>query len=87
MLVACVRRGDGREAGRKGGFLQLARADQAHALALSMESKRSSLTSLDQSLARMDTQLRQIEARRSEITEQLAAGSDPIAELEAERLI
>ena len=60
-------------------------ADQAHALALSMESKRSSLTSLEQSLARMDTQLRQIEARRSEIAEQLAAGSDPIAELEAER--
>ncbi|WP_114240681.1 chromosome segregation protein SMC [Dyella sp. C9] len=60
-------------------------ADQAHALALSMESKRSSLTSLEQALARMETQLRQIEARRSEITEQLAAGSDPIAELEAER--
>ncbi|HET6553115.1 MAG TPA: chromosome segregation protein SMC, partial [Dyella sp.] len=60
-------------------------ADQAHALALSMESKRSSLSSLEQSLARMEAQLRQIEARRSEIAEQLAAGSDPIAELEAER--
>jgi len=60
-------------------------ADQAHALALSMESKRSSLTSLEQALARMETQLRQIEARRSEIATQLAAGSDPIAELEAER--
>ncbi|WP_130618808.1 chromosome segregation protein SMC [Dyella amyloliquefaciens] len=60
-------------------------ADQAHALALSMESKRSSLSSLEQALARMETQLRQIEARRSEIAEQLAAGSDPIAELEAER--
>src|SRR5690348_10747903 len=33
----------------------------------------------------MDAQLRQIEARRNEIAEQLAAGSDPIAELEAER--
>jgi chromosome segregation protein len=60
-------------------------ADQAHALALSMESKRSSLTSLEQALARMDSQIRQIDARRTEITEQLAAGSDPIAELEAER--
>jgi chromosome segregation protein len=60
-------------------------ADQAHALALSLESKRSSLASLEQSLARMEHQLRQIEARRSEVAEQLAAGSDPIAELEAER--
>ncbi|MGB3271155.1 MAG: chromosome segregation protein SMC [Rhodanobacter sp.] len=60
-------------------------ADQAHALALSLESRRSSLGSLEQSLGRMDAQLRQIEARRSEIAEQLAAGSDPIAELEAER--
>src|SRR5690242_6223003 len=60
-------------------------ADQAHALALSLESKRSSLASLEQALARMENQLRQIEARRGEIAEQLAAGSDPIAELEAER--
>jgi chromosome segregation protein len=60
-------------------------ADQAHALALSLESKRSSLASLEQALARMENQIRQIEARRSEIAEQLAAGSDPIAELEAER--
>ena len=60
-------------------------ADQAHALALSMESKRSSLTSLEQALARMDSQIRVIEARRTEIAEQLEAGSDPIAELEAER--
>ena len=60
-------------------------ADQAHALALSLESKRSSLTSLEQALARMETQIRQIKSRRTEIAEQLAAGSDPIAELEAER--
>ena len=60
-------------------------ADQSHSLALSLESKRSSLASLGQALARMDTQLRQIEARRNEIGEQLAAGTDPIAELEAER--
>jgi len=60
-------------------------AEQSHALALSLESRRSSRASLEQSLARMDTQLRQIEARRDEIAQQLAAGSDPIAELEAER--
>ncbi len=60
-------------------------ADQAHALALSLESKRSALASLDQALSRMETQIRQIESRRTEIAEQLAAGSDPIAELEAER--
>ncbi|TCV97313.1 condensin subunit Smc [Luteibacter rhizovicinus] len=60
-------------------------AEQSHQLALGMESKRSALSSLEQALARMDTQLRQIVARRTEIEEQLAAGSDPIAELEAER--
>jgi chromosome segregation protein len=60
-------------------------ADQSHALALSLESKRSSLASLEQALGRMDAQLHQIEARRDQINEQLAAGSDPIAELEAER--
>ncbi|WP_329743098.1 chromosome segregation protein SMC [Dyella sp. A6] len=60
-------------------------SEQVHALALSMESKRSSLASLEQSLARMETQLRQIESRRTEIAQQLEAGSDPIAELEAER--
>ena len=60
-------------------------AEQAHALALALESKRAALASLEQSLARMDVQLRQIAARRGELAEQLAAGSDPIAELEAER--
>jgi chromosome segregation protein len=60
-------------------------AEQSHSLALALESKRSSLSSLEQTLARMHTQLRQIEARRNEITEQLAAGSDPIAELASER--
>ncbi|KAF1006459.1 MAG: Chromosome partition protein Smc [Luteibacter sp.] len=60
-------------------------ADQSHQLALSMESKRAALTSLEQALARLDTQLRQVVARRDEIDEQLAAGSDPIVELESER--
>ncbi len=60
-------------------------ADQAHALALGLESKRSSLASLEQTLTRMRGQLQQIETRRGEVAEQLAAGSNPIAELEAER--
>ncbi|HEY4090628.1 MAG TPA: chromosome segregation protein SMC [Luteibacter sp.] len=60
-------------------------ADQSHQLALSMESKRAALTSLEQALARLDNQLRQVTMRRDEIDEQLAAGSDPIAELEEER--
>ena len=60
-------------------------ADQSHALALSMESRRSSLASLNPAMARLENQLRQVDQRRSEIAEQLAAGSDPITELEGER--
>ncbi|MEO7072289.1 MAG: chromosome segregation protein SMC, partial [Rhodanobacter sp.] len=60
-------------------------AEQSHALALALESRRASCVSLEQSLARMDSQLKQIELRRSDIAEQLAAGSDPTAELESER--
>ncbi len=60
-------------------------AEQSHALALALESRRASLASLEQSLARMDHQLKQIELRRNDIVEQLAAGSDPTAELESER--
>lgn len=60
-------------------------AEQAHSLALSLESKRSSLSALQQTLARAEAQLRQIDGRRTHLAEQLAAGSDPIAELEAER--
>ncbi|MEO8748672.1 MAG: chromosome segregation protein SMC, partial [Rhodanobacter sp.] len=52
-------------------------AEVTHALALSLESRRSSLTSLDQSLLRTATQLQHIEMRRMEISEQLAAGTDP----------
>ena len=60
-------------------------AEQSHQLALGMESKRSALSGLEQALGRMDAQLKQIQSRRTEIAEQLAAGTDPIAELEAER--
>ena len=60
-------------------------ADQSHSLALALESRRSSLASLEQSLARMTAQLEQIAVRRNELSAQLAAGSDPTAELEGER--
>ena len=60
-------------------------ADQSHALALGLESRRSSLSSLEQTFGRMEAQLAQIALRRADIVEQLAAGSDPITELEAER--
>jgi chromosome segregation protein len=60
-------------------------ADAAHLHALGIESKRSSVASLDQALLRMHGQLAQLETRKSEIAEQLAAGSNPLAELEAER--
>jgi chromosome segregation protein len=60
-------------------------AEQAHSLALALESKRSTVSSLEQALLRLEAQLRLVSLRRDEIVEQLAAGSDPIAELEAER--
>ncbi|HET7269422.1 MAG TPA: chromosome segregation protein SMC [Oleiagrimonas sp.] len=60
-------------------------AEQMHALALGIESKRSSLASLEQALSRMGSQLQQLDARRTDIGEQLASGTDPIEELEAER--
>ncbi len=60
-------------------------AEQTHALALALESRRASLASLQQSLLRMDDQLQHIAVRRNDIAEQLAAGDTPAAELEAER--
>ena len=60
-------------------------ADTAHLHALSIESKRSSVVSLEQALQRMHAQLAQLEARKSEIAQQLAAGSSPLDALEAER--
>jgi chromosome segregation protein len=60
-------------------------AERAHLHALSIESKRSSMASLEQALARMQAQLSQLESRRTEIAQQLASGSDPLAALESER--
>jgi chromosome segregation protein len=59
--------------------------EAAHQVALSIESRRSAVASLDQSLQRMRAQLAQHEARRGEIAAQLAAGGDPLAGLERER--
>ncbi len=59
--------------------------DQEHQAALSVESKRAALTSLEQSLQRMQGQLAGLESKRSEIAAQLESSGDPMAELEAER--
>ena len=60
-------------------------ADQAHQLALGLESRRSALASLDQALSRMNTQLAQLQSRKAEIAQQLESGGDPLTHLEAER--
>lgn len=59
--------------------------DTAHQLALSLESKRSSIASLEQALGRMHAQLAQLDSRRSEIASQLVADEDPLTELDGER--
>ena len=59
--------------------------DQAHQLALSIEAKRSSLTSLEQALLRMGSQLAQLASRRDEVIAQLTTSNDPLAGLEQER--
>ncbi|MBN8482864.1 MAG: AAA family ATPase, partial [Xanthomonadales bacterium] len=59
--------------------------DAEHQAALSVESKRSALTSLEQALQRLHAQQAQLESRRAEIAAQLEQGGDPLAELEAER--
>ncbi len=60
-------------------------ADQAHQLALGLESRRSSLASLEQALGRMHGQLAQLQTRKQEIAAQLESGGDPLTGLEAER--
>jgi len=60
-------------------------ADAAHLHALSVESKRSAVSSLEQALLRMHGQIAQLETRRTEIAEQLSASGNPLADLEAER--
>jgi chromosome segregation protein len=59
--------------------------EQAHALALALESKRAALHSLTQTQARLETQLHHIALRRDEISAQLASSHDPLRDLEADR--
>jgi chromosome segregation protein len=59
--------------------------DQAHQVALRIESRRSAATSLRQALERMQQQREQLEARQNDLVEQLKAGESPLETLEAER--
>lgn len=58
-----------------------------HQLALRIQSKRSSIVSLEQALFRLHGQLAQLESRKVEIAEQLASEHNPLADLEAERQV
>lgn len=60
--------------------------DAAHALALTLESQRTQVASLRQSLERMGGQRGQLDARLDELAAQLSGGDDnPIAALEQQR--
>ncbi|MBK6728657.1 MAG: chromosome segregation protein SMC [Xanthomonadales bacterium] len=71
------RREDARGAAREA-------SEQAHQLALRTESKRSALSSLEQSLGRMLQQLATLQSRKSELADQMATQSDPGVQLDAE---
>ncbi|HET6631644.1 MAG TPA: chromosome segregation protein SMC, partial [Rhodanobacteraceae bacterium] len=60
-------------------------ADRRHRLALSLESRRAELAALQQSLARTQAQLAELEERGKDIAEQLASGDAPVAELDQQR--
>lgn len=59
--------------------------EQSHQLALGLESKRAAVTSLEQALLRMSSQLAQLESRKAEIAQQLESSHTPLADMEAER--
>ncbi|MDX2301094.1 MAG: chromosome segregation protein SMC [Xanthomonadaceae bacterium] len=59
--------------------------ESAHALALALEAQRAQSVSLEQSLARMQAQREQVQARRNDLAGQLADGDAPIQALQAER--
>ncbi|HTI95204.1 MAG TPA: chromosome segregation protein SMC [Rudaea sp.] len=59
--------------------------EQAHQHALGIESKRTGVAALEQALLRMNSQLAQLEARKTEIAQQLESGQAPLAGIEAER--
>jgi chromosome segregation protein len=59
--------------------------EQAHQLALTLESQRARVLALTQSLARMGSQRAQLELRLNELLAQLAEGDAPIERLQGER--
>jgi chromosome segregation protein len=60
-------------------------SDAAHRHAIALESKRVTLTALEQSLSRMHAQREQLATHRADLDARLAAGGDPVAALEKER--
>ncbi len=59
--------------------------DQAHQVAITLETKRTQIAALTQALARMGNQRAQLDLRKNEIASQLVDGDAPIKALEAER--
>ncbi|MGH8216267.1 MAG: chromosome segregation protein SMC [Rhodanobacteraceae bacterium] len=62
-------------------------SDAAHRHAIALESRRVTLSALEQSLARMRAQHEQLAKHRAELDQRLAEGGDPIAALEQERQV
>src|SRR5690348_8675181 len=62
-------------------------SDAAHRHAIALESKRVTLSALEQSLSRMHSQREQLEKHRADLDARLAEGGDPIAALEKERQV
>jgi len=82
LLEACRQQQQVREAARQ----HYRDARQAREeVALKMESARASLDSLKQAIARMDSQIGQLQGRFVELSEALAQGDRPIREQQAER--
>ncbi|MDB6163619.1 MAG: smc [Xanthomonadaceae bacterium] len=61
--------------------------DQAHALALTLESQRAQMAALAQSLERMGSQRGQLDTRLGDLVAQLSAGDAPVTTLERERQV
>ncbi|HET7223612.1 MAG TPA: chromosome segregation protein SMC, partial [Rhodanobacteraceae bacterium] len=62
-------------------------SDAAHRHAIALESRRVTLSALEQSLARMRAQHEQLAKHRAELDRRLVEGGDPIAALEQERQV
>jgi chromosome segregation protein len=62
-------------------------SDAAHRHAIALESRRVTLSALEQSLARMRAQHEQLAKHRAELDRRLAEGGDPVTALEKERQV